>query len=257
MDSVRQFYDGFAHEYQSLFADWHQSVERQGRIIATFLNEIGYPAPAHVLDCTCGIGTQAIGLAGNGYRVMGEDLSPQSIKEAKNNAKKFSTDYPIQLAVADLLHPVTEHEDTYDIVLAYDNPIAHFQTDEALALAFENMLARLKSGGLLTTSLRDYDALSQQRPRHSHLGIQDKDDERQIIFQVWDWDDDGRRYRSEMFVIDRGEKATQIHSYITPFRAWKRAEVIHIIEQLGVSDITWHMPEASGYYQPILTARKS
>ncbi len=35
--SVRQFYDQFANDYQLIFADWKQAVERQGEILDAFI----------------------------------------------------------------------------------------------------------------------------------------------------------------------------------------------------------------------------
>jgi 2-polyprenyl-3-methyl-5-hydroxy-6-metoxy-1,4-benzoquinol methylase len=38
------------------------------------------------LDCTCGIGTQALPLARLGYRVTGTDISPAAVKRARAEA---------------------------------------------------------------------------------------------------------------------------------------------------------------------------
>lgn len=43
----------------------------------------GFPPPARILDCACGIGTQTLGLAGAGYRVHGTDLSPEAVRRAR------------------------------------------------------------------------------------------------------------------------------------------------------------------------------
>ncbi len=75
-DSALQFYDNLADNYHLLFDDWRETVQEQGdtldRLIRTHLGE----PPLSVLDCSCGIGTQAFGLALRGYKVHGTDLSP-------------------------------------------------------------------------------------------------------------------------------------------------------------------------------------
>jgi hypothetical protein len=43
---------------------------------------------------------------------------------------------------------------------------------------------------------------------------------------------------------------------VTQLRAWRRAELTLILNQAGLSDIQWHMPDSSGYYQPVVSARK-
>ena len=39
-------------------------------------------------------------------------------------------------------------------------------------------------------------------------------------------------------------------------RAWQRSEFDALLAQVGFTDITWHMPADSGYYQPIVTAHR-
>lgn len=255
MNSTQEFYDGFADSYRFIFADWEQSVNRQAEILAAFLTEQGFPSPATVLDCTCGIGTQAIALATKGYRVSAKDLSPKSIEQAREYAAAFNYEHPISFEVADLLQPSTNPAQ-YDVVLAFDNPIAHFHSDDDLRIAFQTMASQAKMGGLISTSLRDYDSLSQEKPHQSHVSVRDESNGRRIMFQVWDWLDDSSGYDSEMFVISRDGTDWKTTSHKTRFRAWQRTDVSRILTEAGLSKVEWHMPEESDFYQPIVTARK-
>ena len=66
---ARGFYDELADAYHLVFEDWDAAMRRQGRLLAALLPP---PAAAEpVLDCACGIGTQALGLAAPGYAVEG------------------------------------------------------------------------------------------------------------------------------------------------------------------------------------------
>ena len=40
----------------------------------------------------------------------------------------------------------------------------------------------------------------------------------------------------------------------TRLRAWQRTEIDAVMAQVGLENVTWHMPEDSGFYQPIVTA---
>lgn len=74
---VVDFYDGFAADYHLVYGDdWESAVERHGEALARLIRGLR-PEALDVLDCSCGIGTQAIGLARRGYRVHGTDLSPR------------------------------------------------------------------------------------------------------------------------------------------------------------------------------------
>jgi len=253
--STEQFYDGFADTYRFIYMDWEQSVERQATMLHEFLGGLGVAPQATVWDCTCGIGTQAIALAMQGYKVYATDISEQSVIHARSYAQQFNTTGDLQFAVADLLEAPAPPSEV-DVALAFDNPIAHFQTDTELQTAFANMTNHLKSGGLLTTSLRDYDVISQEKPHQSHIRVHDSGNSRRVMFQVWDWKEDASGYESEMFVVTRDDEESKAQSYHTNFRAWLREEVTAILNRVGLTAITWHMPDQSGFYQPIVTAKK-
>jgi hypothetical protein len=48
----------------------------------------------------------------------------------------------------------------------------------------------------------------------------------------------------------------ETHHQATVYRALLRDEWAGIVRAAGFRDVAWHLPETSGYYQPILTARK-
>src|SRR6185295_3005299 len=106
MTDVTQFYDELASHYTLIFQEWDMTVQRQGEVLDNFIRahvtladkslptlDIDEDAPTEpiintidasdlrVLDCACGIGTQAIGLARRGYQVHATDLSPGAIEE--------------------------------------------------------------------------------------------------------------------------------------------------------------------------------
>ena len=72
--SVRDFYDGLAPDYHLVYEVWNAEVERQGAALDRLIRVI-HKNPLDVLDCSCGIGTKAIGLGRLGYRVRGTDIS--------------------------------------------------------------------------------------------------------------------------------------------------------------------------------------
>jgi ubiquinone/menaquinone biosynthesis C-methylase UbiE len=61
--SVQKFYDDLSQDYDLIFTDWHASVLLQGETLHNIIKaQIGKES-AYILDCSCGIGTQSIGLA--------------------------------------------------------------------------------------------------------------------------------------------------------------------------------------------------
>ena len=85
-DSVRAFYDELAESYHLIFADWQGSMRRQATALDRLIQEQLGPGPHDILDCACGIGTQAIGLALLGHRVQATDISPNAVARAEREA---------------------------------------------------------------------------------------------------------------------------------------------------------------------------
>ena len=117
------------------------------------------------------------------------------------------------------------------------------------------MKTRLKPEGLLLLSLRDYDELVKDRPRFTSQHVQDRPDGRRVVFQLRDWADDGRQYRAHQFLIKENSDGYGLKHFETVHRALLRDEMMAAIRDAGYGDIRWHLPEESGYYQPIVTAR--
>ena len=273
---VKEFYDGWAEEYHLIFADWKQSIERQGVILTDVIrSQLGNTAET-VLDCTCGIGTQSIGLASHGFRVNATDLSSKAVARAKREAGTFGVS--LSCDVADIRSLDSVITDRFDVVLTCDNSICHLLEDDDLRSATKQMYARVRPGGLFLASIRDYDALkkeadgmasTQQLPgdfKQSAAGLPhatiprvfDDPEGRRIVFQVWDWSTDGKTYGVNQFCLSGGNADTWTTTYRkSRFRALLREELNGFLDGAGFKEIHWHMPEQTGFYQPIVTARAS
>ncbi len=254
-ESVLDFYDDLADAYHLIFADWKHAIAWQGEVLSKIIqsrhpSRVG--AGATLLDCSCGIGTQAIGLAQRGYRVTGTDLSPGSIGRAQNEAAAFGVD--INFGVADFCSLERDVPGTFDVVLSADNAVPHLLTEEDLYLAARNMYVKINNDGLLLLTMRDYDELIKEKPKASEPRILDEG--KRIVFQVWEWAADVKTYLTNHFLLQEmnGQWITKHNK--TRYRALLRDELSQILSTVGFSDIEWMMPSESGYYQPIVTARK-
>ena len=74
MSIIQTFYDNLATQYDKLFLDWEATTQEQAVILDKIFADNDYDKSASILDCACGIGTQAIGLAALGYNVIGSDI---------------------------------------------------------------------------------------------------------------------------------------------------------------------------------------
>jgi len=254
-ESVMKFYDDLSEDYHLIYSNWDCAIERQSKILNRLIKD-NLPhlnnSPISLLDCSCGIGTQAIGLAKRGYRVTATDLSPASIKRAVRESESRGVN--ITFGVADFRSLKKDVSGEFDVVISVDNAIPHLQSDDDLQLAGQNMYSKLRQDGFLVISIRDYDALLYDKPRTTQPSVFDNG--KRITFQVWDWLDDSKTYTVNQFMIQDINNRWETKHFSANYRALKRHELSTILISCGFTDVRWHMPEESGFYQPMVTARK-
>src|SRR5579864_4451961 len=110
LNPIKTFYDELAADYHLNFGNWDDAIANQAKILNKIIKEYANGSAQTLLDCSCGIGTQAIGLAQTGYTVTASDLSPLAIKRAEEEALKRKVS--IHFKVADFLRLESEIENT-------------------------------------------------------------------------------------------------------------------------------------------------
>jgi SAM-dependent methyltransferase len=251
---VKRFYDQLARDYHLLFTDWRDSVRWQGEMLDKIIQREADTAKQILLDCSCGIGTQAIGLALRGYKVHGTDVSPAAVKRAEKEAKSFGV--TASFGIADFLKLDRHVSGSFNIVISCDNSLPHLLTDNDLLTAVNNIWGKLEPGGLFIASIRDYDQIVKDRPKSTSPKVFDGVYGRRIVFQIWEWLEDKRNYLLHLFILKENQGNWSVSQYMTQYRTLLRNELTEILESAGYSDIHWRMPSESGYYQPIVIAHK-
>jgi SAM-dependent methyltransferase len=251
---VVRFYENFAAHYHLIFEDWEAEVRRQGDVLSGLIARLAGPGPKRILDAACGIGTQAIGLALQGHEVTGSDLTPAAVARARREAPRFGVEIPF--AVADLRRLGQVHAGPFDLVCAFDNAVAHFEQDEELIAALGEMARLCRRDGLVLLSIRDYDALLLETwPSGTPERVIEGEGGRRRVYQLWDTLD-GRLYRFRIVIALEGDGEHRTLVFKGRNRAITRAELSDGLRAGGLTEIRWLTPEESGYYQPIVAARR-
>jgi glycine/sarcosine N-methyltransferase len=246
---TQTFYDELAADYDALHVDWRASVRAQGDVLDRLVrSELG-DAPQRILDCACGIGTQAIGLALHGHDVLATDLSPGAVARAAGEASAMGA--TLATGVADFTRLAEDVEGRFACVLACDNSVAHLLSDDQLARFAAGVASKLEPGGLALVSLRDYAPLAAERAAGHPVRVGDGT----ISFQVWDWDDDGGAYAMAQFTLKGEGESWQTACRRTRLRALLRDDICGALSAAWLADVRWRTPEETGYYQPVVTAR--
>jgi len=249
---TRALYDELAENYHLMFQDWAQSILRQADVLG-FLIEREIPTGGlRILDCACGIGTQSLGLAMRGHTVVGVDLSEAAISRARREA--LQRGLSIQFAVADMRHLTDLAEAEFDLVIAADNALPHLLNEPDLALAAHRIAGKLRPGGLLLATIRDYDQIVEKHPPMPPPAFFQDGPHRRISHQVWDWTGD-RQYTLHLYITQETSAGWTCRHFVALYRAVLRAELTAILQQAGFVDVRWLMPAESGFYQPLVLAR--
>jgi glycine/sarcosine N-methyltransferase len=255
MTNLTQAYDELAAHYDQIFENWEVSVARQAKVLGGILqHECGDGRPIRVLDSACGIGTQSLGLAMEGFNVTGCDLSYGAIQRACSEASKRGLSIPF--SVANMVQLSTIPDSSFDAVICMDNSLPHLETDELLLRAAQQAYGKLKPGGSFIGSIRDYDQLVVERPKIQGPSFYSDSGRRRIVFQIWDWVDE-RRYRFHLYITRSAESVWQTLHFTSTYRAVLRSELRQILEQAGFRNVRWLSPPDTGFYQPIFVAYRN
>lgn len=251
MDITQTFYNNMATQYDKLFLDWEAATKEQAIILDRLFSESGFNRTARILDCACGIGTQAIGLAALGYPVTASDISDGELAEASARAVKNGV--RICFKHADFCALSDTFSEQFDIVIAMDNALPHMLTGEALESAVRSITGQIRPGGIFAASIRDYDSLLTEKPPYSPPYIHKTEKGQRVSFQTWDWN--GDNYQLTQYIIN-DEDTLQISRFTCEYRAARREELTNLIRSAGCNDVVWMFPDETGFYQPIVAARK-
>lgn len=245
------FYEGLAEYYHLIFEDWDRSIKHQAGVLNPLIVKHTGRTSVTLLDCACGIGTQAIGFAQAGHSVVASDACRVAVDRARHEAR--TRDLDISFFVSDMTSLDEIARSDFNVVAALDNALPHL-TPSQVRKAVRAMGSKLQPHGLFIASIRDYDNLILQRPAVLGPVFYGEVGERRIVHQVWDWIDD-ERYTVHLYLTMQSGKDWVAHHFTTEYRCLLRSELGSALTCAGFERVRWLMPEESGYYQPLVLAR--
>jgi SAM-dependent methyltransferase len=233
-DFVKDFYKKLTPFYHLIYPDWNRSIKRQASLLNEIFQQYWGDNVKEVLDVSCGIGTQSLGLAELGYQVTASDISPHSVERAKEEAAQ--RDLNISFLVADMRSAFTIHSKEFDIVISCDNSVPHLLTDKDILSAFQQLFSSTKPGGGCIISVRDYEAEEKSENEIKVYGTREESGINYIILQHWEWDDD--HYDLSMYFIeDDGRKKCKTHVMRSRYYAIGTTRLIELMSKAGFVDV--------------------
>ena len=248
---MSEFYDCMASLYHLIFADWDESIERQAEQLSGILRERWGPGSLSILDVSCGIGTQAIGLAQRGFIVTASDLSAGAIARANGEARRRGV--TIDFSVCDMRTAHAHHGRQFDVLVSCDNSITHLLTDDDILLAVRQMYRCTRPGGGCLLTVRDYDREERGTGLVKPYGVREECGTRYVIFQVWDFKD--QIYDMSMYFVsdDRTSEQPVTHVMRTRYNAVGTDHLLALMREAGFTSTE----RLDGrFYQPVLVGNR-
>lgn len=237
---TKLFYDNVARKHQLFYADWPAAVQSEASWLDALFKPLGIRT---VLDCTCGIGTQAVGLALRGYEVTASDLSAANLAEAQRHARSYGV--AIAWHLADVRHlERASMAGPFDAVISLGSSLPHLLDERDMQVALRHMVDHTKPGGLVVVGQRDWDTFSKERPsfrfRHQHPNTPQAR-ERIVIFDLIHYDDP--LITIEVFFLqgpmpgEPAEEGWQTEVFALRYRMWQRRELVEFMEETGLQNV--------------------
>jgi SAM-dependent methyltransferase len=246
---TKDFYDKMAPFYHMIYADWEQTIERQAAQLDKLIRENWGNEVQTILDVSCGIGTQALGLARLNYQVTASDLSEAAVERAKQEAQKRGVTIPF--SVADMRQAYSHHQQQFEVVISCDNAVPHLLTDADILQAFGQFYECVRPGGGVLITVRDYEKEKRQtqiKPEKTRV----EDGSRYILFQVWEFE--GEIYEMSMYVVRDDRSATcKTQVMRAKYYAVGTTRLLALLEEAEFEDVK---RVDGAYYQPVLVGTR-
>jgi len=250
-NDLKQFYAGLTPLYHLVYPDWEQAIARQASTLDSVIREAWGDGVSSVLDVSCGIGTQSLGLAKLGYQVTASDLSPDEVERAKLEARERGLG--ISFSVADMREAFGHHCREFDVVVSCDNAVPHLLKDKDILTTFRQMYRCIRPAGGCIISVRDYESEDLSQRQVKPYGIREVDGTTWVLFQVWE--PRGQLYDFTLyFVEDRGGSRCQTHALRSTYYAVGIPKLMDLMTQADFAGVK----RLDGrFFQPLIVGTKS
>ena len=248
------YYNYFATKYKYILPDFENDILTEGPILKNIFERYAERTVRNVLDCTCGIGVQAISLAKADLNVVGSDISSKELDIARKESEKRNLKIPYFVADCRKLEDTFKQQ--FDAIISIDSALNHLLCQEDITTALRSIYNRLFTGGIFIASFRDYDEMLKQKPIWAYpIRYHMTSNGSAIILRHLTWNNS--ICTSNQFYIDipKDEQPKLFHN---TYKQWAitRSELLSISRNVPFSKAFWLSPEESGFYQQIFCAIK-
>jgi glycine/sarcosine N-methyltransferase len=157
---TRDPYAGFAERYDRFHGEFGQHNPAE---VGFFAELLARHQVQTVLDCACGTGRHLHLFHSLGCQVIGSDLSPSMLEQARVNLARSGLEIP--LSQVDYRELPQHYDQTFSAVVCLSSSILHMPDDEQALQALRSMRGVLRPRGILVLTQGTTDRQWQEKPR--------------------------------------------------------------------------------------------
>ncbi|MBE9189477.1 class I SAM-dependent methyltransferase [Gloeocapsopsis crepidinum LEGE 06123] len=245
-------YDDIASLYHLVYPNWNEAIAKQGTALNGVISNFVGAASQSILDVSCGIGTQAIGLATLGHNVTASDLSAAAVARAHKEA--LSRGLEMTFKVADMRQCAQTHGSGFDVVLSADNSLPHLPGEDEIRVALQGFYQCLRQDGVAIVSLREYlEDEDRSSPQMWSYGFRDDKSDRYFVFQTRDWSNNA--YDVAMYFVREVKQGipASVTAGLSRYYAITVERLMFLFREVGFTDVQ----RLDGIlHQPIIVGRR-
>ncbi len=245
-------YDAFAPDYHWLFsgAECEPFFETHDELLGSL--EPG----AKILDCSCGIGMQAVALARKGYKVWAADASAGMVAEARRRAGEAGVAIPIARCGWEEL--AGRFAERFDLAFCCGNSIGHCCSEEEMIRALRGMREVLAEDGKMVLDSRNWEKLRQEKPRFSVLALREREGKKCIPLYVWNFPEKWEEAHVVVVVLVFEEGGRTWHrSYPITYYPFRADELMRRLKTAGFAEAESDYEEAKDDYRALARCKGS
>lgn len=219
------------------------SAGKLAKLEASSVNQILKRSNAkNILDCSCGTGIPALGLAKLGYTVFASDISPKMIKILNGKTRKSRINIVTKIADFRTLTPWKARK--FDAVICTGNSLPLLRTSHDALRAAKSMKAILSPNGVVILGLHNYHVL---RRNKELIKISRFDIKKEVQFDIREFGD--KRVNVSYFIIRKKGRSfdtfcsTKSYVYMSPAQGGR------LLKTAGLSGIRLYNMEGTDAYK--------
>ena len=229
-----KFYDNIATKYHWFFSSWDNIMDKQMKELVPILKNHNVH---RILDCACGTGLQSIGLAKEGFSVIGSDLSEKMLEIARENAKKNGIK-DVGFLQSDFREIRSKVNNCFDAVICMGNSIPHLMQNSEILEAFKNIYDCLKEGGIAVFDIRNYDDMLIKKQKFLPMRINDEKDGKTVsVLYVFDYLDDLIRFNIVYLIEDKSTGIKNMEVEVIDYNPIKSELFTYLLKETGFINI--------------------